>query len=107
MIRTSVRDFAENVLKPKVADRDEKNIFDREVFTKMAELGLTGIPFEAEYGGADMDYIAYAIAVEELGRVDPSAADTLSAHVSLGAWPIYKYGTGRTEAKIFNSLSYR
>lgn len=104
MIRTSVRDFAENVLKPKVADRDEKEYFDREVFTKMAELGLTGIPFEAEYGGADMDYIAYAIAVEELGRVDPSAADTLSAHVSLGAWPIYKYGTEEQKQKYLIPL---
>ena len=50
MIRTSVRDFAENVLKPKVADRDEGEYFDRQVFAQMAELGLTGIPFEAEYG---------------------------------------------------------
>lgn len=105
MIRTSVRDFAENVLKPKVADRDEKEYFDREVFTQIAELGLTGIPFESEYGGADMDYIAYAIAVEELGRVDPSAADTLSAHVSLGAWPIYQYGTEEQKQKYLVPLA--
>lgn len=105
MIRTSVRDFAEDVLKPKVADRDEKEYFDREVFTQMAELGLTGIPFESEYGGADMDYIAYAIAVEELGRVDPSAADTLSAHVSLGAWPIYNYGTEEQKQKYLIPLA--
>lgn len=93
MIRTSVRDFAENVLKPKVADRDEREYFDRQVFTQMGELGLTGIPFDEAYGGSAMGYIAYAIAVEELGRVDPSAADTLSSHVSLGTWPIYRYGT--------------
>lgn len=105
MIRTSVRDFAENVLKPKVAERDEEEKFDRSVFDQMAELGLTGIPFEAEYGGAGMDYIAYAIAVEELGRVDPSAADTLSSHVSLGAWPIYKYGTEEQKQKYLVPLA--
>lgn len=92
MIKQTVREFAENVLAPKVADRDEREYFDKEVFWEMAKLGLTGIPFETEWGGAGMDYLAYAVAVEELGRVDPSAADTLSAHVSLGAWPIWKYG---------------
>lgn len=105
MIRTSVRDFAENVLKPKVADRDEREYFDRQVFTQLGELGLTGIPFEEAYGGSDMGYIAYAIAVEELGRVDPSAADTLSSHVSLGAWPIYKYGTEEQKQKFLVPLA--
>ncbi len=105
MIRTSVRDFAENVLKPNVADRDEREYFDRSVFAQMAELGLTGIPFEENYGGAGMDYIAYAIAVEELGRVDPSAADTLSSHVSLGTWPIYKYGTEEQKQKYLVPLA--
>ncbi|NLB53882.1 MAG: acyl-CoA dehydrogenase [Syntrophomonadaceae bacterium] len=105
MIRTSVRDFAENVLKPNVADRDEREYFDRAVFDQMAELGLTGIPYEAEYGGAGIDYIAYAIAVEELGRIDPSAADTLSAHVSLGAWPIYNFGTEEQKQKFLVPLA--
>lgn len=105
MIRTSVRDFAENVLKPNVADRDEREYFDRAVFDQMAELGLTGIPYEAEYGGAGIDYVAYAIAVEELGRVDPSAADTLSAHVSLGAWPIYNFGTEEQKQKYLVPLA--
>ena len=92
MLKQSVRDFAEEVLGPQVADRDEREYFDRAVFDGMAKLGLTGIPFATEWGGAGMDEVAYAIAVEELGRVDPSAADTLSAHVSLGAWPIWNYG---------------
>ncbi len=104
MLRQSVRDFAEGVLAPGVVDRDEKEYFDRSVFDKMGELGLTGIPFEEEYGGAGMDYIAYAIAVEELGRVDPSAADTLSSHVSLGAWPIYKWGTEEQKQKYLIPL---
>lgn len=93
MLRQSVRDFAEGVLAPKVADRDEREYYDREVFNQMAALGLTGIPFEEKWGGAGMDFLAYAIAVEELGRVDPSAADTLSSHVSLGTIPILRYGT--------------
>lgn len=105
MIRTSVRDFAENVLKPKVADRDEREYFDRQVFIQMGELGLTGIPFDEAYGGSAMGYIAYAIAVEELGRVDPSAADTLSSHVSLGAWPIYQYGTEEQKQKYLVPLA--
>ncbi len=105
MIRTSVRDFAENVLKPKVADRDEREYFDRQVFTQMGELGLTGIPFDEAYGGSAMGYIAYAIAVEELGRVDPSAADTLSSHVSLGTWPIYQYGTEEQKQKYLVPLA--
>jgi len=104
MIRQSVRDFAEGVLAPGVVDRDEKEYFDRSVFDQMGELGLTGIPFEEEYGGAGMDYIAYAIAVEELGRVDPSAADTLSSHLSLGAWPIYAWGTEEQKQKYLIPL---
>lgn len=104
MIRQSVRDFAEGVLAPGVVDRDEKEYFDRSVFDQMGELGLTGIPFEEEYGGAGMDYLAYAIAVEELGRVDPSAADTLSSHLSLGAWPIYAWGTEEQKRKYLIPL---
>lgn len=104
MIRQSVKDFAEGVLAPGVVDRDEKEYFDRGIFDKMGELGLTGIPFEEKYGGADMDYIAYAIAVEELGRVDPSAADTLSSHLSLGTWPIYAFGTEEQKMKYLVPL---
>ena len=104
MIRQSVRDFAEGVLAPGVVDRDEKEYFDRSLFDKMGELGLTGIPFEEEYGGAGMDYLAYAIAVEELGRVDPSAADTLSSHLSLGAWPIWAWGTEEQKQKYLIPL---
>ncbi|NLV16397.1 MAG: acyl-CoA dehydrogenase [Syntrophomonadaceae bacterium] len=104
MLRQSVRDFAEGVLATGVADRDEKEYFDRTVFEKMGELGLTGIPFEEEWGGAGMDYLAYAIAVEELGRIDPSAADTLSSHLSLGAWPIYAWGTEAQKHKYLIPL---
>ncbi|HCF50554.1 MAG TPA: acyl-CoA dehydrogenase [Syntrophomonas sp.] len=104
MLRQSVRDFAEGVLAAGVVDRDEKEYFDRSIYEKMGELGLTGIPFEEKYGGAGMDYLAYAIAVEELGRVDASAADTLSSHVSLGAWPIWRWGTEEQKMKYLVPL---
>lgn len=104
MIRNSVRDFAENVLAPGVADRDEKEYLDKEIFKQMAELGLTGIPFEECYGGAGFDFVAYAIAVEELGRVDPSAADTLSSHLSLGAIPILRHGSEDQKEKYLRPL---
>jgi len=103
MIRKSVRDFAENTLAPGVADRDEKEYFDQANFKAMGELGLTGIPFEEKWGGAGMDFVAYAIAVEELGRVR-SAADTLSTHVSLGAVPIWKWGTEEQKQKYLVPL---
>jgi Acyl-CoA dehydrogenases len=105
MIRSTVRDFAENVLGPGVAERDEKECFDKRLFYQMGELGLTGIPFEAEYGGADMDYLAYAIAVEEIARVDASYGDTLSSHLSLGAWPIYAYGTDKQKEEYLLPLA--
>ncbi|MEA1960643.1 MAG: acyl-CoA dehydrogenase [Bacillota bacterium] len=105
MIRQSVRDFAEGEVAPSVVDRDEKEYFDRNIYDKMGELGLTGIPFEEKYGGAGMDFVAYAIAVEELGRVDASAADTLSAHVSLGAWPIWAFGTEEQKMKYLVPLA--
>lgn len=105
MIRSTVRDFAESVLGPGVAERDEKECFDKRLFYQMGELGLTGIPFEAEYGGAGMDYLAYAIAVEEIARVDASYGDTLSSHLSLGAWPIYAYGTDKQKEKYLLPLA--
>lgn len=104
MIRKSVREFAENVLSPGVAERDEKEYYDKKLFYQMADLGLTGIPYEAEYGGAGMDYLAYAIAVEEIARVDASFGDTLSSHVSLGTWPIYTYGNEEQKENYLTAL---
>ncbi|NLB19180.1 MAG: acyl-CoA dehydrogenase [Syntrophomonadaceae bacterium] len=104
MLRKTVRDFAEEVLKPSVAQRDEDERYDKEVFFQMGRLGLTGIPAEARYGGAEMDYIAYAIAVEEIARVDASSADTLSSHYSLGADPIRKHGTEEQKLKYLVPL---
>ncbi|WP_079528325.1 acyl-CoA dehydrogenase [Halobacillus hunanensis] len=92
MLRKMVRDFAKNEVEPTAAERDEEERFDREIFDKMAELGLTGIPWPEEYGGIGSDFISYVIAVEELSRVCASTGVTLSAHISLCSWPIYKFG---------------
>ncbi|MET3699049.1 butyryl-CoA dehydrogenase [Bacillus oleivorans] len=105
MIRKMVRDFAENEVAPSAAERDEEERFDREIFDKMAELGLTGIPWPEEYGGIGSDYLAYCIAVEELSRVCASTGVTLSAHTSLASWPIYKFGTEDQKQKYLKPLA--
>ncbi|WP_096156327.1 MULTISPECIES: acyl-CoA dehydrogenase [Bacillus] len=105
MIRKMVRDFAKNEVEPTAAERDEEERFDMEIFHKMAELGLTGIPFPEEYGGIGSDYLAYCIAVEELSRVCASTGVTLSAHTSLASWPIYKYGTEEQKQKYLKPLA--
>ncbi len=105
MIRKMVRDFAENEVAPTAAERDEEERFDREIFDQMAELGLTGIPWPEEYGGIGSDYLAYVIAVEELSRVCASTGVTLSAHVSLASWPIYKFGTEEQKQKYLRPLA--
>lgn len=105
MLRQSIRDFAEKVLGPGVVDRDEKEYYDPFTFKAMADLGLTGIPFEEKWGGAGMDMISYAIAIEEIGRIDASSADTLSAHVSLGAFPIRMFGNDYQKEKYLISLA--
>src|SRR5699024_8911205 len=92
MLRKMVRDFAKNDVEPTAAERDEEERFDRDIFDKMAELGLTGIPWPEEYGGIGADFVSYVLAVAELSRVCASTGVTLSAHLSLASWPIYKYG---------------
>jgi len=77
-LREMIRDFAINEVAPSAAERDENEEFDRAIFDKMAELGLTGIPWPEEYGGAGFDYLAYVIAVEELSRVCASTGVTNS-----------------------------
>jgi butyryl-CoA dehydrogenase len=105
MIRKMVRDFAKNEVAPTAAERDEEERFDREIFDKMAELGLTGIPWPEEYGGIGSDYLAYCIAIEELSRVCASTGVTLSAHTSLAGWPIYKFGTEEQKQKYLKPMA--
>ncbi|PLR67826.1 MULTISPECIES: acyl-CoA dehydrogenase [Bacillaceae] len=105
MIRKMVRDFAKNEVEPTAAERDEEERFDRELFDKMAELGLTGIPWPEEYGGIGSDYLAYVIAIEELSRVCASVGVTLSAHTSLAGWPVYKFGTEEQKQKYLKPMA--
>ncbi len=106
LIRETVRAFAEKELAPSAAERDESESFDRELmFDKLAELGLTGIVFPEEYGGAGADYISYAIAVEELSRVCASTGVTLSAHLSLGANPVWLFGTEEQKKKYLTPMA--
>ncbi|MHB1042579.1 MAG: acyl-CoA dehydrogenase [Eubacteriales bacterium] len=105
MIRKTVRDFAETEVAPKAAEMDEKEEYDWGLWEKMAEIGLTGIPYPEEYGGAGMDNLCYAIAVEELGRVCGSSSVVVSAHTSLCAWPIYAFGTEEQKHKYLKPLS--
>ncbi len=105
MTRKMVRDFAEKELKPGAEERDDKEEFSREHFDKMGELGLAGIPWPEEYGGGGCDYISYVIAVEELSRVDASAGTTLSAHISLAGWPLFKYGTEEQKKKYLEPMA--
>ncbi|CAM5797425.1 MULTISPECIES: acyl-CoA dehydrogenase [Brevibacillus] len=105
MLRKMIRDFAETQVAPTAAERDEEERFDRAIFEQMAELGLTGIPWPEQYGGAGADYLSYVIAVEELSRVDASIGVTLSAHVSLASWPIYKFGTEEQKQRFLRPLA--
>lgn len=89
----TVRDFADEVVAPVSADLDARHAFPYEIVRQMGEMGLFGLPFPEEYGGMGGDYFALALALEELGRVNQSVAITLEAGVSLGAMPVYRFGT--------------
>jgi len=106
LIREMVRNFAETEIAPSARERDEEERFDRTLmFDKLGELGLTGIVFPEKYGGAEADYISYAIAVEELSRVCASTGVTLSAHLSLCANPIYLFGTEDQKQQFLTPLA--
>src|SRR5918998_6954827 len=93
LIQSTVRDFAQGEVKPVAEELDREKRFPYEIVKQLGDLNLMGIPFPEEYGGAGADTLAYAIAVEELTRVDSSVAITLCAHTSLGTQPIYLFGT--------------
>lgn len=93
MIRDTVRDFAENEVKPYARELDQTHSFRLETFRKMGKLGLMGIPFPEKYGGSGGDTISYCIAVEEIGKACGGTGLSYAAAVSLGASPIYNFGT--------------
>jgi alkylation response protein AidB-like acyl-CoA dehydrogenase len=104
-IRKMVREYVEKKLATTIVERDEKELFDRGIFDEMGKLGLMGLPFPEKYGGGDMDFIAYAIAVEEISRVDASTSIGMSVHTSLCSWPIFKYGTEEQKQKYLVPLA--
>ncbi|CAN5286557.1 acyl-CoA dehydrogenase family protein [soil metagenome] len=91
--RRAVRDFAEEVIRPRAEEMDRLEEFPLDIAKQMGELGLFGLPFPEEYGGQGADFLTFCIAVEELARIDSSMAITLEAAVGLGATPIFAEGT--------------
>src|SRR5436305_2248124 len=92
-IQRLARDFAEGEVRPIAEEIDRNHRFPYEVIEKAAEIGLMGIPYDEEYGGGGADNLAYALAIEELARVDSSVGITVAAHISLGTYPIYAFGS--------------
>ena len=104
-LRAKIREFAETEVKPIAFELDRENKFPDAAVHKLAQLGFMGIPYAQEYGGAGLDNISYAIAVEELSRVDGGTGVILSAHVSLGSYPIYAFGNNEQKTKYLIPLA--
>jgi alkylation response protein AidB-like acyl-CoA dehydrogenase len=105
LLRSSVREFAEAELRPHVMEWDEAQGFPRELLGKCAELGLMGIQFPEEYGGAGMSSVDYCLCIEELARVDPSVCLSIAAHNGLGASHIYMFGSAEQRRKYLVPLA--
>src|SRR5450631_873231 len=105
MLRDTVADFATNVVAPVAAHHDASATFPYEVVRQMGEMGLFGLPFPESYGGMGGDYFALCLAIEELARVDSSVAITLEAAVSLGAMPVFRFGTDEQRAQWLPQLT--
>ncbi|NMD69233.1 acyl-CoA dehydrogenase [Bacillus sp. DNRA2] len=104
MIRKLIRDFAEAEVAPGADDRDRTKEFPKEIFAKLSELGIMGLPFSEQYGGGDADTTSFAIVVEELSRVCGSTGITYSAHISLGGAPLNLFGTHEQKLKYLTPI---
>ncbi|MBA2295494.1 MAG: acyl-CoA dehydrogenase family protein [Actinobacteria bacterium] len=105
LIRDTVRSFARERVAPVAEELDRESRFPVELVREMAELGLLGIPFPEEHGGAGGDTVSYALAIEELTRVDSSIAITVAAHTSLGTMPIYLFGSDEQKERWLPDLA--
>jgi short/branched chain acyl-CoA dehydrogenase len=103
-VQRLVRDFAQQEVKPVAEELDREHRFPYEIVEKLGGLGLMGIPYPEEHGGGGADNLSYALAVEELARVDSSVAITVAAHTSLGTWPIYAFGSDSQKAEWLPDL---
>ncbi|MDE3839638.1 acyl-CoA dehydrogenase [Bacillus methanolicus] len=100
MIRRTIREFAEEEVAPGALERDRKKEFPLEIFKKLADMGMMGLPFPEEYGGGGADSISFAIVTEELSRACASTGITYSAHISLGGAPLHLFGTEEQKQKF-------
>ena len=105
MIRDMCRAFAEEEIKPRAEEMDRTGEFPYDIVRKMADLGLLGLPFPEEYGGAGADFLSYCVALEEIGRGDASVGITMEAHSSLGATPFYLFGTEEQKQRYLVPLA--
>lgn len=105
MIQDMLQKFAQKEVAPLAAKRDEEEYFDWDEFRKMAENGLTGIPWPEKYGGAGMDYVSFINAIEELSKVCGSTGSDLAIHTALASWPIYTFGTEEQKEKYLRKLA--
>ncbi|GAA0417892.1 acyl-CoA dehydrogenase [Virgibacillus salarius] len=105
MIKKMVKDFAENVIQPRAIEIDKEAKFPIDIFDQLGELGILGIPFPEEYGGSGGDTLSYALAVEEIGRVCGSTGLSYAAAVSLGASPLYYFGTEKQKKAFLTPLA--
>ncbi|MGB8002911.1 MAG: acyl-CoA dehydrogenase family protein, partial [Gaiellaceae bacterium] len=105
LVRSTVRDFAQQHVAPVAEELDRESRFPYELVGELAELGLMGMTIPEEYGGAGTDTLSYAIAIEELTRVDSSVAITVAAHHSLGTLPIYYFGTDEQKREWLPDLA--
>jgi alkylation response protein AidB-like acyl-CoA dehydrogenase/rubredoxin len=103
-LRTGMRKFAEDEVKPLAFLMDKENEFPADIVAKLGKMGMMGIPYPKEYGGLGLDMVSYAIAVEELARVDGGTGVILSAHTSLASWPIFAFGTEKQKQKYLVPL---
>src|SRR5699024_10050848 len=104
MIRDMVSDFAEEVIKPRAIEIDKTGEFPSDIFKKMGELGFMGLPFSEKYGGSGGDTLSYILAVEEIGKRCGSTGLSYAAAVSLGASPLYYFGTEEQKEKFLKPL---
>lgn len=104
-LRATVEQFAREVVAPTIGDYYERDEFPYEIVRQMGQMGLFGLPFPEEYGGMGGDYFALCLALEELARVDSSVAITLEAGVSLGAMPIYRFGSDEQKRRWLPRLA--
>lgn len=103
--RAKIREFAETEVKPQAFMLDQESKFPTEAIEKLGKMGVLGTPYLKKYGGLGLDVLSYVIAVEELSRVDGGTGVILSAHVSLGTYPIFEYGTEEQKQKYMIPLA--